>query len=68
MASGDGDLSAEIEAAAEGPKKISVDGLNVEAQPVKDVIEADRYLASKSAAGKRKRGLNISKLSPPGTV
>lgn len=68
MATGDGDLAAEIEASAEGPKHVAVDGLAVDQHPLKDMIDADRYLASKANATKRKRGLNLAKLSPPGTA
>ena len=42
------------------------DAGTVEQHPLPDQIEADRYLASKEAAGKTKRGLRFNKLVPPG--
>ncbi|MFV0442868.1 MAG: hypothetical protein ACK5Q5_04770 [Planctomycetaceae bacterium] len=36
--------------------------------PLKEQIEADRYLASKNAAKSKSRGLRFSKLVPPGTA
>ena len=35
--------------------------------PIKDLIEADQYLAAKSAAAKNHFGLRMTKLVPPGT-
>lgn len=62
------DLKTDIEQTAKNPQRASVDGQSVDAQPVRDQIEADRYLASKAAAKDKKRGLRISKLTPPPTV
>lgn len=62
------DLSPDIEAAAKQPKRASADGTTAEAHSLQDQIEADRYLASKAAAKSAKRGLNLTKLSPPGTT
>ena len=51
---------------AKGPAKVAGDAGSVEQHPLPDQIEADRYLASKAAAKKPKRGLRFSKLVPPG--
>ena len=58
------DLSDQIEDAAENPKKVDVDGTSVEAHSIPDLIEADKYLAGKTGAGKAHRGLRITKLIP----
>lgn len=60
------DLSDNIEAAAQAPVKVTTDGITVEARDISEQIEADAYVAGKSATRGRHRGLVISKLSPPG--
>ncbi len=50
------------------PAKASVDGQSVEQHPLKDQIEADRYLASKDAARKPGLGIKLAKIVPPGSV
>ena len=55
-----------IEDAATGPRKAKVDGVEVEQHPIKDLIEADQYLATKAAAANRGLGIRISKMVPPG--
>ena len=54
--------------AASQPAKASVDGQSVEQHPLKDQIEADRYLASKAAARKPGLGIKFAKIVPPGSV
>ena len=54
--------------AAKQPAKASVDGQSVEQHPLKDQIEADRYLASKAAARKPGLGIKFAKIVPPGSV
>ena len=54
--------------AASQPAKASVDGQSVEQHPLKDQIEADRYLASKAAARKPGLGIKFAKIVPPGAV
>ena len=54
--------------AARQPAKASVDGQSVEQHPLKDQIEADRYLASKDAAKKPGLGIKFAKIVPPGSV
>lgn len=61
--------SSDIEQAlrdnATGPAEASVDGQSVKQHPLRDQIEADRHLASKGAA-KRKLGIRMTKVIPPG--
>ncbi|MGQ9918685.1 MAG: hypothetical protein ACUVS7_14835 [Bryobacteraceae bacterium] len=51
---------------AQGPAKVASDAGSVQQHPLSEQIEADRYLASKKAAGKAKRGLRFNKFVPPG--
>ena len=60
------DLSDTIEDLAGAPLKVEADGHKIEEQRLSDVLDADRYLAQKSAAGKKTSGLRFVKLSPPG--
>lgn len=52
--------------AASGPKSAEVDGQKVEQHSLPDLIEADRYLASKKAAKSRTCGLKFAKMSHSG--
>lgn len=54
------------QAAVDGIAKATTDAGTVEAHPLRDQIEADRYLRSKEASGGKRRGLRLSKLVPPG--
>ncbi len=54
-----------IEWALTQPKSAEVDGQKVENHSLKDMIEADRYLASKKAARSR-RPLRITKMRAGG--
>lgn len=56
-----------IREAAQQPAEVSVDGQTVKQQPLRDQIEADRYLASKEAA-KKGLGARMTKVVPPGAV
>ena len=47
------------------PKTVEADGQKVEAHPIPDQIAADKYAESTKAA--KRRGLVLTKLSPPGT-
>jgi hypothetical protein len=60
------ELEDTIRQNAQGPAKVASDAGTVEQHPLSDQIEADRYLASKEATGKTKRGLRFNKLVPPG--
>ncbi len=51
---------------AKGPAKVTGDAGSVEQHALSEQVAADRYLASKEAAGKTKRGLRFNKLVPPG--
>jgi hypothetical protein len=61
-------LNQTIRDNAAQPAKASVDGQSVEQHPLKDQIEADRYLASKNAARKPGPGIKFVKIVPPGSV
>ena len=61
------DLSNTIRDNASAPAEANVDGQSVKQQPLPDQIEGDRYLASKSAV-KKKLGIRMTKIVPPGAV
>ena len=61
------DLEKSIRKNAKGPAKATGDSGSVEQHPLKDQIEADRYLESKKAARAKKLRLRRTKLVPPGT-
>jgi len=60
------ELDDAIRENAAGPKRASVDGVETEQHPLKEQVEADRYLNSKKAARARRLGLRIVKIIPPG--
>ncbi len=62
------DLDDTIRDNAQGPAKASGDEGSVEQHKLGDQIAADRYLASKRAAGGRGLGVRRLKISPGGTV
>jgi len=53
-----------IREALASPKSATVDGQNVTAHDLRQLIDADRYLAAKKAAGKP--AIRFTKLVPPG--
>ena len=55
-----------IEETAKGPAQVSADGTTVSAMDIAKQIEADRYLAAKTAATKNHFGLRFVRLEPPG--
>jgi hypothetical protein len=61
----DPNLGQTIRDNASGPAKASNETGSVEQHPLRDQIEADRYLASKSAATNPRRALRLTKLVPP---
>lgn len=61
------DLTQTIRDNAGAPAEASVDGRSAKQHPLPDQIEADRYLASKAAA-KKKLGIRLSKVIPPGAA
>ena len=62
------DLDSSIQQNAISPKRASVDGLDVEQQPLPDQIAADKYLESKKASRSKGLGIKLAKISPGGTV
>lgn len=64
------DLQTTIETAAQAPASATSDGQSVTQQDLDKLIEADRYLSQKAAAGKAKNpaGIRITQLIPPGSV
>ncbi len=57
-----------IEENAQQPSHANVDGVDITQQPLKDQIEADRYLSSKTGVGKPTRGLRFNVMKPPGAA
>ena len=51
---------------AQGPAKASGDSGSMEQHKIPDQIAADKYLASKTAAKSKNRGIVLNKLVPPG--
>lgn len=63
------DLSTDIETAATDPKQAAVDGVQVTARSIDEMIAADRYLAKKNAAAANGRGgLRFAKFVPPSSA
>ena len=59
------ELEEKIKENAEGPRRVRGDSAEMEQHPLKDQIEADRYLKSTEAV-KQGRGFRLTKLVPPG--
>ena len=57
-----------IEKLLSQPKVVEVDGQRVENQSVGDLIEADRYLASKKAAARGRSPLRFAHMASGGAV
>lgn len=62
------DLKDSIRQNASGPAKVSGDSGSVEQHSLADQIAADKYLASKTAAATKRRGLTLNKFVPPGAT
>jgi hypothetical protein len=60
------DLTDAIEAAAKNPQRVRTDAGEVEAHPLPDQIEADKYVKAKAAAGTKSRGLRFNQIVPGG--
>jgi hypothetical protein len=60
------ELDDTIRQNAQGPAKAVGDAGSVEQHKLPDQIAADRYLASKEATKRKRRGLILNKLVPPG--
>lgn len=59
-------ISDAIDENARGPKKVQVGNQSVEAHPLPEQIEADRYVKGQSAASKNHLGMRFIQLIPPG--
>lgn len=62
------DLSSNIASDAAKAKRTKAGDLEIERRSLKEQIDADRYLASKTATAGAKRGIAFVKLKPPGAV
>ena len=51
-----------------GPAEVSGDSGSMRQHSLREQVEADRYLASRDATRRKHRGLNFTKLSPPGAA
>ena len=58
------ELANKIDTTAQGPKRVRTDAGEVEAQSIQDQIAADKYLAAKTAASTKSRGLRFNQLTP----
>ena len=63
-------MAEEIDIAtiANKPAEASVDGRSAKSHALKDLIEADRYVASKNNSRKRGLGIIRQRTAPPGAV
>ena len=59
-------LDEAIVRSASGPKSAQVDGQRVEQHSLSDLVQADRYLASKRAKHGRYGGLRFTRMSHSG--
>jgi hypothetical protein len=66
------EIRDKIDENARSPRRVRTEAGEVEAQNLRDQIEADRYLAGKdavtNAANRTKRGLRFNKIIPPGSL
>ena len=60
------DLGDTIRETASGPARVRTDAGEVEAQDISKQIEADKYLAAKTAANRASRGLRFNQIVPGG--
>jgi ribosomal protein L12E/L44/L45/RPP1/RPP2 len=62
----------QLETAAVQPQRVRTDAGEVEQHDLKQLIEADKYLAAQAAATatttNKRRGLRFNKLIPPGSL
>ena len=61
-------LDKSIRENAQGPAEAHGDSGGVKQHPLKDQIEADRFLASKQAVKSKSRGVRFTKIAPPGAA
>lgn len=57
-----------VSEAMEQPKSAASDGLSVTQHSLPDLIKAEQYKASKTAASQPHRGIRFTKLVPPGSI
>lgn len=62
------DLTNAIKQNAEGPESAEVDGVRMTQHNLRDQIEADKYLANKTAGRNPAKALSRVKIIPPGTA
>ena len=62
------DLSSTIQQKATEPESAEADGVRVKQRPLKDLIEADKHLAGKTATGGTSPRLLVNRLVPPGSA
>lgn len=60
------DLSDTIDEVATGPAEASGDNTRVRAQPLQDLIAADKYQKAQAASTAPPFGIRLTKLVPPG--
>lgn len=60
------DISDAIEATAQAPARVTVDGTTVEAQSIPDQIEADKHVNAATARTRNHLGLTFRQLEPGG--
>ncbi len=61
------DLSDAIKQNAEGPAEAHGDSGGMKQHSLRDQVEADKYLAGKTALSSGSKGLRRAKIVPPGT-
>ncbi len=61
-------LDQSIRENAQGPAEAHGDSGGMKQHPLKDQIEADRFLASKQAVKSKSRGVRFTKIAPPGAA
>lgn len=62
------DLESEIESVGQGPAAVSGDAGSMRQHPIRDLIEADKYLKSLAATSAKTLGIRMTKIVPPGSV
>lgn len=61
-------ITDKISENAQGPKQVVSDGINVEQHPLKDQIEADKYLSGKNVTNDFRKSIARYKRVAPGSV
>lgn len=64
----DTDLTQQITDTAAGPAQASNDSASVRAQPIRDLIDADRYLRAKRAGRRPMGGVRLTRTIPPDAI